>query len=105
MALFDFPDANTSVDQRTVTAGPLQALYWMNSKFVASQAAALNDRLSREAGKDTEQRIRRAYELLYARPPDSSEMGIGVKFVVAGGEAWVQYLQALMSAAEFWSVN
>ena len=24
MALFDFPDANNSVDQRTITAGPLQ---------------------------------------------------------------------------------
>jgi hypothetical protein len=105
MALFDFPDANTSVDERTVTAGPLQALYWMNSKFVASQAAVLNERLSREVGKDTERRIRRAYELLYSRPPDSSETGIGVKFVIAGGDAWVQYLQALMSAAEFWSVN
>jgi hypothetical protein len=105
MALFDFPDANTSVDERTITAGPLQALYWMNSKFVASQAAALNERLSREAGESTEQRIRRAYELLYARPPDSSEMGIGMKSVINGGDAWVQYLQALISAAEFWSVN
>ena len=105
MALFDFPDANSSVDERTVTAGPLQALYWMNSKFVANQAAALNERLSREAGKDAEKRIQRGYQLLYARPADSSEIGIGLNFVRAGGDAWVQYLQALMSAAEFWSVN
>ena len=35
MALFDFPDANNSVDQRTITAGPLQGLYWLNSEFVA----------------------------------------------------------------------
>ena len=33
MALFDFPDANNSVDQRTITAGPLQGLYWLNSEF------------------------------------------------------------------------
>jgi hypothetical protein len=104
MALFDFPDANTSVDERTITAGPLQALYWLNSEFVASQAKALSERLLRDAG-DTEQRIRRAYQLLYARPPDSAEVRIGVKSVTAGGDGWTRYLQALLSAAEFWSVN
>jgi hypothetical protein len=105
MALFDFPDANTSVDERTVTAGPLQALYWLNSEFVADQAKALDERLLRDVGDDTEQRIRRAYQLLYSRPPDSTEVKIGVRTVSAGGEGWVRYLQALLSAAEFWSVN
>jgi hypothetical protein len=72
MALFDFPDANTSADQRTITAGPLQALYWLNSEFVSTQAKALRERLSKDAGDSAEQRIRRDYELLYARPPDST---------------------------------
>jgi hypothetical protein len=105
MALFDFPDANTSVDERTVTAGPLQGLYWLNSEFVAGQAKALTERLIQEAGDDTVQRIRRAYQLLYARPPDAAETQIGVEYVTAGGDAWVQYMQALLSAAEFASVN
>jgi hypothetical protein len=105
MALFDFPDANTSADERTITAGPLQALYWLNSVFVASQAKALNERLLRDAGDGTKQRIRRAYELLYARPPDSTEISIGKRSVAAGGDAWTRYLQALLSATEFWSVN
>jgi hypothetical protein len=105
MALFDFPDANTSVDERTVTAGPLQGLYWLNSDFVAAQAKALDERLAKETGEDTPQRIRRAYQLLYARLPDSEEMKIGVEYVTAGSNAWVQYLQTLLSAAEFASVN
>jgi hypothetical protein len=104
MALFDFPDANNSVEERTVTAGPLQALYWLNSEFVADQAKALDERLIKEAGQGAEERIRRAYQLLYARAPDSAEMNIGMKFVT-GDDAWVRYLHTLLSAAEFWSVN
>ena len=51
------------------------------------------------------QRIQSAYQLLYARPPDSTELKLGVEFVSTGDKAWVQYLQALLSAAEFSSVN
>lgn len=105
MMLFDFPDANTSADERTVTAGPLQALYWLNSEFVAAQAKALDERLRTEAGDSPRERIRLAYELLYARPPDSAELGVGEKFVSQSEGAWERYLQALLSAAEFWSVN
>ncbi len=105
MALFDFPDANNSVDQRTVTAGPLQGLYWLNSEFIFAQAEALSARLASEAGDDASRRIARAYELLYARRPDAVELKLGVQYVSTGGKAWVQYLQALLCAAEFASVN
>jgi hypothetical protein len=105
MALFDFPDANNSVDERTITAGPLQGLFWLNSEFVATQAQALDGRLTKEVGTDAEKRIRRAYRLLYSRDPDSTEVQLGVDYVTAGGKTWVQYLQALLSAAEFTSVN
>jgi mono/diheme cytochrome c family protein len=105
MALFDFPDANASADERTITAGPLQGLYWLNSEFVADQAKALAERLVNEAGVDTQQRIRRAYQLLYARLPDSGEVKLGVEYLRTGGDTWVQYLQSLISAAEFASVN
>ena len=105
MALFDFPDANNSVDQRTVTAGPLQGLYWLNSEFIAEEAKSLDQRLAKDVGDDAKQRIQSAYQLLYARPPDSTELKLGVEFVSTGDKAWVQYLQALLSAAEFSSVN
>ena len=103
--LFDFPDANNSVDERTVTAGPLQGLFWLNSEFVVDQARALHDRLADEVGEDLEQRIHRAYELLFARAPDPTETELGVKYVTASGGTWVQYLQALLGSAEFASVN
>ncbi len=106
MALFDFPDANNTTDERAVTAGPLQGLYWLNSDFVIKQAKALNDRLSREAGTANEARIQRAYKLLYARPADPGELKLGIEYLTsAGPNAWPKYLQALLGSSEFSSVN
>jgi hypothetical protein len=105
MALFDFPDANTSTDARPVTAGPLQGLYWLNSKFVAQQAQALHERLLKEAGNTAKARIERAYQLLYSRPPDSEELRIGIEFTQKDAKAWPVYWQTLLSSGEFASVN
>lgn len=105
LALFDFPDPNNSVDARPTTAGPLQGLYWLNSRFVAKQAAALNDRLTKEAGPKPAERIGRAYRLLYNRDPDADELRWGVEYVASGDAAWLPYLRALLGAAEFSSVN
>jgi hypothetical protein len=105
MALFDFPDANNTTDERAVTAGPLQGLYWLNSSFITAQAKALNERLAKEAEKD-DARIEQAYKLLYSRPPDSAEKKLGLKYLsTAGDNAWPKYLQALLGSSEFSSVN
>jgi len=105
MALFDFPDANATSEARPTTVGPLQGLFFLNSKFVQSQARALGDRLAREAGPDSAARIRRAYQLLYGRAPDPQEAALGLQYVAAGGSSWEQYLQALLGSAEFTSLN
>ncbi|MFN7922497.1 MAG: PSD1 and planctomycete cytochrome C domain-containing protein [Bryobacteraceae bacterium] len=106
MALFDFPDANATTEERPVTAGPLQGLFFLNSKFVQEQSRALHQRLEREAGADAASRIRRAYALLYGRAPDAQELKLGSDFVASGEpKAWSQYLQALLGSAEFTSVN
>jgi hypothetical protein len=106
MALFDFPDANATADERPVTAGPLQGLYFLNSNFVRQQAGALDQRLIKEAGREPHARIERAYQLLYGRPPDAEEIKLGIEYVAKGdGRSWQQYLQALLGSAEFTSVN
>ncbi|MBM3785631.1 MAG: DUF1553 domain-containing protein [Acidobacteria bacterium] len=105
MALFDFPDPNASTDERPVTAGPLQGLFWLNSKFVARQAEVLEQRLSKEAGPDPPARIDHAYKLLFSRKPDAEEMKLGVEYLTKGPKAWPRYLQALLGSGEFSSVN
>jgi hypothetical protein len=103
LSLFDFPDPNTSTEQRTLTVGPMQRLYFLNSAFVAEQSAALAKRLLGAAQEDAA-RIRLAYNLLFGRDPDQDELALGVEFVASGERQWPQYTQALLSSAEFSSV-
>ncbi len=106
MSLFDFPDPNATADERPVTAGPLQGLFFLNSKFIANQAEALAERVAREAGDKQEARIERAYRLLLGRTPDPAELRLGLQYVAAGGaKAWPGYLQVLLGSGEFTSVN
>ena len=98
MALFDFPDPNASSEQRIVTVGPMQRLFFMNSPFVAAQAKALAGRL---AGVG----IEGAYELLYSRPATAEEIRLGREFLGGDTAKWPQYAQVLLSAAEFSTVK
>jgi hypothetical protein len=101
LTLFDFPNPNNTSEQRTVTAGPLQRLFFMNSELVRAQAMALAARLS---GTDAE-KIESAYRLLFARRPTDREIQTGLSFLQKGGDAWVQYAQVLMGSSEFSAVN
>ena len=94
MALFDFPDPNASSEQRVVTVGPMQRLFFMNSPFVAEQAKALGARLSAVGIED-------AYELLYGRPATMEEIRLGREFLGGDAAKWPRYAQVLLSAAEF----
>src|SRR5207248_8922830 len=70
LALFDFPNPNSSSEQRVVTNVPLQRLFMMNSTFVEEQAAGLVKRLT---GSDGE-RVSQAYGILYGREPSAEEV-------------------------------
>jgi hypothetical protein len=104
LALFDFPDPNNTSEQRMVTTGPLQRLFFMNSSFLARQAEHLAARLKADAPDDAA-RIARAYRLLYGREPEEKEIQMGLKFLENAQGAWQQYAQMLLSSAEFSSVN
>ncbi len=98
MALFDFPDPNAHSEQRIVTVGPMQRLFFMNSPFVAAQAKALGARMAAMG-------IGPAYELLYGRPATAEEIRLGEEFVGGDAGRWAQYAQVLLAAAEFSAVK
>jgi hypothetical protein len=104
MALFDFPDPNSTSEQRIVTVGPMQRLFFMNSGFVRKQAKALAERICKEAGDD-EARIARAYDLLFARAATKEEKAAALEFLGGKQERWPQYAQVLFSSAEFSAVQ
>ncbi|MBL8230667.1 MAG: PSD1 domain-containing protein [Bryobacterales bacterium] len=105
MSLFDFPDPNTTTEERPTTLGPLQGLFFLNSQFIREQSQALEARLSRECGSDAKKRMERAYRLLYARPPDAQEIELGIEYLNKGSGDWPRYLQVLLGSGEFTSVR
>ena len=105
MALFDFPDPNAHSSRRAVTVGPMQRLFFLNSPFVMEQAKALAGRLARESPQGNRARIRRAYQLLYGRPPDPSEIRVGLEYLEGEKDPWPKYAQMLLASSEFSSVN
>jgi len=99
MALFDFPNPNSTSEQRVVTNVPLQRLYMMNSNFVEEQAAGLARRLN---GSDGE-RVQQAYRRVYGRDPSTEELQLGLAFVKKSN--WNEYARVLLNSNEFEWVN
>ena len=71
-------------EQRTITVGPLQRLYFLNDDFVLERAKALAERLE---GDSDERKIVLAYRLLFGRQPAKSEVNLGLDFLRQSGRA------------------
>jgi hypothetical protein len=102
LSLFDFPDPTITSEQRAATNVPLQRLFFLNSELIAEQSARLAALLA--ASSDERERVRRAYGLLFARPPSEGETATALEFVRAEGgdlKAWTRYAQVLFGTNEF----
>jgi hypothetical protein len=80
LTLFDYPDPNITSEQRSVTNVPLQGLFFMNSDLVNRQADALAALLSQQGSSD-EERIQRAYRIVFERPATQAEVQRGLQFL------------------------
>jgi hypothetical protein len=113
LALFDGADTNASTPQRIPTTVPTQALFLMNDPFVHEQASAFAGRILALA-QDERDRIRMAYEIALARPPDAveyvevgrflkayRERRKGVASDVAQRESWAAFARTLLARNEF----
>ena len=113
LRLFDFPDANITAEKRVETTVPQQQLFVLNSPFMVAQAKALAVRLEKDAADDAG-RVRRAYELAFARPATAEEVSLGVRYLQThdGSDAGQnkltrreRYCQALLASNEFLYVD
>ena len=100
LGLFDFPNPNSTSEQRMTTNVPLQSLFFLNSTFVRKQAEML---VKRAGEGDERARISKVYRLVYGRPADAKEIEAGLDFLQSGD--WTQYAQVLLSSNEFLFVN
>jgi hypothetical protein len=97
LGLFDFPNPNSTSEQRLDTNVPLQRLFFLNSPFVLQQSKALAERL--QPIKDDRSRIAEAYLLLFSRPPTNIEGDLGRDFLKT--RSWPEYAQVLLGSNEF----
>jgi hypothetical protein len=104
LALFDFPNPNSTSEQRLQTTVPLQKLFFMNSPFVIDQSAALAARVAAGASSD-DQRVTAIYRLVLQRAPTPEERRLAHEFISRNAGAWPDYAQVLMSSNEFTYLN
>jgi len=104
LALFDFPNPNSTSEQRLQTTVPLQKLFFMNSPFVMDQSAALAARVAATASSD-DQRITATYRLVLQRDPTPEERRLAHEFIAQNAGAWSEYAQVLLSSNEFIYLN
>lgn len=104
LGLFDFPNPNVTSDERVTTNVPLQRLFLLNSGFILQYAERLAARVTDAAPNDEAGRIRLAYQLLFQRLPNETELTTGIDYL-RGGARWPLYAQALLGSNEFLYVD
>ena len=116
LEVFDAPSIVFSCTYRAPTTVPLQSLKLLNSPFVRARSAALANRIEKEAGADSEARIRLAFLLTCARLPSPAELQSAQRFIAqqpknyqASDEAellaWTDFCQMLLSSNTFLYVD
>jgi hypothetical protein len=115
LALFDGPDTNTTVEQRSSSTVPQQALFFMNNPFVTEQAERFARRVLAMAGTDSE-RLDLAQQWAWCRPATETELERARRYLekykgqlASAGvaperlelEAWRSYVRILFEANEF----
>jgi len=112
--LFDFGDATISLDRRPLTNVAPQALFMMNSEFVAERARNVAQSLLGDTGLSDSDRIGRAYVRTLNRPPDAEEIDTGLTYLAAlksrfGSlsdlDAWQSLCRILIASNEFVHVD
>jgi hypothetical protein len=71
---------------RYVTTVPQQALFFLNSPFVAEQGRSLASRPEVAGAPTASEKIRRLYRAIFARDPDQAELDASLKFLSPGAE-------------------
>ena len=108
--VFDFPDPSEVRGKRDVTTVPTQALFMMNSSFVAGQSKIAAQRLV-DRLKNDRARVVAAYRRTLSRTPSRDEIKKTIQYVANAVNddreersevaAWSEVCHALFACAEF----
>ncbi len=85
LAAFDFATPDQHVPLRYTTTVPQQALFLLNSPFMAEQAQHLANRPEVAGEQDPAKRVQRLYRIVLRRDATAREISAGVQFVNSAG--------------------
>jgi hypothetical protein len=114
LAVFDFAEPGFVKGNRETTNVPSQALFLLNSPFIATAAQKLGERLlaAYPGANNLEQRVQLAYWLVFARAPDDTERQAALSFFAkfpgapsAPTAAWTSFSRVLLASADFRFLN
>lgn len=91
---FDFASPDSTSPRRFMTTVPQQALFFMNSPLSIEQAKFTAAQLPIQSAADDSQRIKKLYQLIFARQPDASELSIGLNYLKQGSQTRVEVPQS-----------
>jgi len=104
--VFDVASPDQHSPQRFQTTVPQQALFLLNSPFVAEQAKALANRSEVVTARTIDEKLTNLYRIALGRNPNREELAIGREFIgmekvnTAFGR-WEQFAQVLLLSNEF----
>ncbi len=108
--LFDFGDATTPAGKRAMTTIAPQALFMMNSDFVAGRCKNISEQALKDSA-DASVRMRRLYMKILNREPAADDLDAGLTYVAnfqkkfAGkrteADAWFSFSRILIASNEF----
>ncbi|WP_166828085.1 DUF1553 domain-containing protein [Thalassoroseus pseudoceratinae] len=104
LTTFDFADPDVVVGKRSLTNVPAQALYLLNSPFVAARAKAMAEKLTQDETLTITDRLIPLYQKVYGRTPTAIEVEQSEQFLADqtdANSAWTQLVQALFATTEF----
>ena len=85
LSAFDFASPDQHAPMRFVTTVPQQALFFLNSPFVAEQARFVAARAEVVAASTDSAKIEQLYRFIYGRAPQERELQAGLQFVSQPG--------------------
>ena len=107
-SLFDSTDASVPTGDRATSTIAPQALFLMNSDFLARTSQALAERLVKEVPSDERARVTRLYTLAFGRPPSDAETEQALTFVAAAAgdrtspqTGWEALCHVMLVSSEF----
>lgn len=81
LALFDFPETDTSCEARFNTIQAAQALNLLHGEFLQTQAGKLAERVEREAGDELNEQVPHTLQLSLGRPADEATVADGLDLI------------------------